>query len=257
MSPSAPLGRFVWYELLTTDPAAAKAFYPTFTGWATQAWGDDQSYTLWMNNGAPLAGLMALPDEVKATGAPPHWTGFVQTPDVDDSAEKAAAGGGTILRPPDDIPNVGRFAVIADPQGAVIALYTPSAEAPGHDGPPRPGEFSWHELATTDDGAALSFYSNLFGWEHQSSFDMGPGGVYRIYGQHGVPYGGIYRKPPEMPVPAWIYYILVPKADEAANTAAQNGGRVLHAPMEVPGGDRIAICQDPQGAVFAVHSKKQ
>jgi hypothetical protein len=249
-------GQFVWHELLTSDPDSAKGFYTKVTGWGTQAWGQDASYTLWMSGEMPVGGFMAMPPEVKETGAPPHWLSYIGTPDVDATCAQAKQLGGKVLKEPFDVPLVGRIAVLADPQGAVFCVYTPAGEEPGHDGPPRVGDFSWHELATTDPGGALSFYGALFGWRKTSEFDMGPDGVYQLYGLGEIPMGGIYRKPAHVPVCNWLPYAMVRSADAAASEAKSLGGKLLMEPMEVPGGDRVAVGTDPQGAVFAVHSRR-
>jgi predicted enzyme related to lactoylglutathione lyase len=249
-------GRFVWHELMTTDPKGAQAFYPAVTGWAAAPWGNDGKYSLWMNGEAPVGGCMALPGEVQAAGIPAHWLTYIGTPDLDRTCAEIKQLGGAIMREPETIPDVGRFAVVTDPQGGVFCLYTPASPRPGADQPPRVGDFSWHELATTNPAGALAFYGSLFGWEQTSEFDMGPMGTYHLYGIGGVPMGGIYPKPADVPVSNWLPYARVSSADGAADTIKSTGGRVLQGPVEVPGGDRIAVAMDPQGAVFAVHSSK-
>jgi predicted enzyme related to lactoylglutathione lyase len=250
-------GRFVWHELLTTDPAAAKAFYSAVIGWGTQPFDPEGTYTLWTAGEQPVGGVMAFPEEAKQGGAAhPAWLTYISTPDTDATAKRVVELGGKIRKAPDNIPNVGRFAVLTDPQGAYFCLYTPESPAP--DAQPTEGQFSWHELATTDHEAAFKFYTTLFPWVHTSTMDMGPSGPYVMYGvQADVPLGGMYNKPPETPVPNWLPYALVPDADAAAEKATKLGGTILVGPMEVPGGDRIAVAMDPQGAVFAVHSRKK
>jgi len=130
-----------------------------------------------------------------------------------------------------------------------------NGEAPGHDDPARLGEFSWNELATDDWQAAWAFYSGLFGWRKDDAMDMGEMGTYQIFNRGAHQLGGFFDKPAEMPAPAWIFYVRVADADEAAKKAEELGGRILNGPMDVPGGDRIAQLADPQGAVFAVHSR--
>lgn len=254
-SPETPRGRFVWYELLTTDPKAAQRFYAKIIGWGTQAWEQDPSYVFWMNGGRMIGAVMALPDEVKRMDVPPNWLAYVGTPDVDETARGAARLGGKVLKEPSDIPTVGRFAVLADPQGAVLCAFTALGEAPGHDGSPQLGEFSWRELATTDPEGAFRFYSELFAWEKTDAFDMGEMGLYQMYGRKGSTLGGIFRKPAEMPgPPAWLYYVKVKDVKPAAEQVKKLGGKVLNGPMEVPGGDWVVQCLDPQGAAFALHS---
>ncbi len=123
--------------------------------------------------------------------------------------------------------------------------------------PPKKGNFSWHELTTSDSVAAFDFYSKIFGWEKTSEFDMGaPMGIYQMYGQGGEPYGGMMTRTPEMPPPNWLCYIMVDDAKAAAERIKSGGGKVLVGPMQVPGesGDWVAIATDPQGAATAVHS---
>lgn len=248
----APTARspFVWHELMTSNPDAAAAFYGKVVGWKTTGWPQDPSYRTWMAGRVPVGGLMALPDQAKLAGSPPHWMSYIGVPDVDAAVRRAAGLGAQTLVAPRDIPGAGRFAVLADPQDAVFAVYTP----PPGDSIPGPDAFSWHELATTDYQAAWKFYQTMFGWEHTSSMDMGPLGIYFMFGVGGVPMGGIFNKPLEVPMPNWLPYILVKNADATGKAATRAGGRVINGPMEVPGGDRIVNFLDPQGAVIAAHS---
>jgi uncharacterized protein len=249
-------GRFVWHELLTTDTKAAGAFFSKIIGWKTQPWGTDGSYTLFVAGGRQLAGLMALPEDAKKMGAPPNWLTYIGTTDVDETARLAGSLGAKVLKAPEDIPGAGRFAVLMDPQGATFGIYK-SNQAPGADAVPAVGDFSWHELATTDAKAAFSFYQRLFGWEETSAMDMGAMGVYQMFGQskQGRTLGGLFNKPSQMPgPPAWLAYIKVPDARKSAEAIKKAGAKVINGPMEVPGGDWIAQGMDQQGAMFAVHS---
>ena len=137
----------------------------------------------------------------------------------------------------------------------MIAPCTPDNLGPEPEGMPPVGEFSWHELATTDPEAAFDFYHELFGWEKTSAMDMGPAGVYQMYGRHGATLGGIYKPTTDTP-PGWLHYARVADVNAAVETVRQKGGQVLNGPMEVPGGDLIANLLDPQGGAFAVHEKK-
>jgi predicted enzyme related to lactoylglutathione lyase len=254
MSDVTVRGRFLWHELQTKDTASAAGFFTKVAGWKTQPMEGNPAYTLFLAGGQPVAGLMLLPEEAKAMGAPPNWLTYVGTPDVDGTAKQAESLGAKILKAPADIPSVGRFAIVMDPQGAVFALYTPKQASP--DGAPGTGDFSWHELATTDWRAALTFYQRLFGWEETSSMDMGPEmGTYQMYGRKGQTLGGMYTKPKQMPGPAfWLPYIKVADARKTAATTTSLGGKLVNGPMQVPGGDWVATAMDLQGAVFAVHS---
>jgi hypothetical protein len=250
-------GRFYWYDLMTTDAEGAKSFYTKLIGWGTTSWnGAGQPYTMWTNGAIPIGGVMPIPAEARKAGTPPHWISYVLVSNVDETLALAKKRGGSVHVPGTDIPTVGRFAVFTDPQGAALAAFTPLEEQPG--GPPTPGTFSWHELATSDPEAAFSFYRELFGWEKAEAMDMGEMGIYQMYKRAGgdSPLGGIFKRPAEMPVNAWLYYAMVKDVNESVENVKKLGGQVLNGPMEVPGGDLIAQCLDPQGAAFALHSKK-
>jgi predicted enzyme related to lactoylglutathione lyase len=252
-------GQFVWHELLATDADAAVGFYEKAIGWRIMPWGQDPNYRLFAWKGVPMAGLMALPEEARQAGAPPHWLTYVAVPDVDATLSQAAGLGGRTVFGPMTIPTVGRVAGLADPQGAVIGVYRPEQAGMGSEELAL-GDFSWHELAAGDWKAAWEFYRALFGWERDSEFDMGPEmGTYWMFRRPGGSrtLGGMYNRPPEVPVAHWLPYVLVASADRTAELVARHGGRVLHGPMEVPGGsgDRIAMVMDPHGAAFAVHAR--
>jgi uncharacterized protein len=244
-------GRFIWHELVTTDPDAASEFYSTVLPWKTQDSGMP-SYTLWMAGKTRVGGLTGLPDGAEA-GSPPHWIVYVATPDVDATVAEAERLGGKVVKGPTDIPNMGRFAVLADPQGATFAVYTPPGPPPeGGSASPGPGEFNWHELATTDFAAALDFYVALFGWEKGPAHDMGSMGIYQIVSLGGAQIGGIYNLHAPSTPPHWLSYVGVVDCAKATAAAKAGGARVLNGPMEVPGGSWISMLMDPQGGAFAV-----
>lgn len=259
MSDDTLHGRFVWYELLTSDPGAATGFYTELIGWETAEWGEGENpYVMWTTDGTPegsIGGVIPLPEEAKKAGAPPHWLPYVGTSDIEATVSEAEKLGGKVMVALTEIPTVGRFAILSDPQGAVFSVFAPEGQAPGHEGPPGVGEVSWHELATTDHPAAFEFYQALFGWKKTESMDMGPMGIYQMYGRKEMTLGGMFNKSEDMPgPPAWLLYIMVESVDEAVERVPELGGKVLSGPMEVPGGGRIAQCMDPQGAAFALHS---
>jgi uncharacterized protein len=250
-----PRGRFVWYDLMTTEPSKAVEFYTKLAGWGTTEWEGPTKYTMWTNSSVPLGGVMQMPN---GASGPPHWLAYISSPDIDATVKQATDLGAKSLIPPTDIPTVGRYAVLHDPQGAAFAVFTGSSQTPGHDSEPQIGEFSWHELATHDQPAAFRFYEKLFGWEKTSAMDMGPAGVYQMYGRGGVPMGGMFNKTAEMPgSPSWLHYIRVDDVNRAVDVTKARGGKIVSGPMEVPGGDWIAQGIDPQGGMFAVHAKKK
>jgi predicted enzyme related to lactoylglutathione lyase len=249
-----PLGRFCWYELMTTGPDEAPDFYAAVTGWGTIPFdGAGEPYTMWTNGETPIGGIMRLPKEAIDAGAPPHWLPYVSTPDIAATKTKALDLGANVLAEI-DIPTVGTVAVMSDPQGAVFAAYEPEGDAPGHDGPGEVGEFSWHELYAEDADAAFAFYRDLFGWKETGTMDMGEQGLYRMFGTDTVTYGGMMKLPEPMPAPQWLLYARVPDIDAAAAAVEEAGGEVWNGPMEIPGGDFVAHCRDPQGTMFALHA---
>jgi predicted enzyme related to lactoylglutathione lyase len=252
-------GRFVWYELSTSDPAAAQRFYPAITGWGVQPVDVGATpYTMWTKGEAPVGGVWQLSSELASQGVPPNWLLYVGTDDVDETAAEATQLGATVVVPPTDIPGMGRFAVLTDPQGAAFAIYKSAQDMPEPEFNPQIGEASWHELTTSDHVAAFDFYSKLFGWEKQSEMDMGGGSMYLIFGRSGggPMLGGMWtwNRPEHTMPPNWMTYFKVADADQTAERIKQLGGQILNGPMDVPGGDRIAQAMDPQGAAFGVHS---
>ncbi len=250
MSNAEIRGRFVWHELMTTDTDAASDFYSDVVPWKAEDSGMP-SYSLWMSGKYRSGGLMALPEDQSAT--PPHWIIYIGTPDVDETVAAAEKLGGKVLKPASDIPNVGRFAVLSDPQGAAFAVFTP---APSSDDGMSPGgsvgDFTWHELATTDPGSAIDFYAELFGWTKGAAHDMGEMGVYQLVSHGGQDVGGIYKARDNSTPPSWLSYVRVDDAAKAADAAKSAGGRIINGPMEVPGGSWIVMMLDPQGGAFAV-----
>lgn len=253
MSASYDRGSFVWYDLMTTDPAAAQDFYKRVIGWQTQRFGDSH-YIMWVGSQGPMGGVMELPEEARKMGAPPHWIGNAMVDDVDRAVVRVRELGGQVLNPPSDIPTVGRFAVIADPQGAILSLFTPAGSMAAMERR-KHGYVWWNELATSDHKASFRFYSEILGWKQISTFDMGEMGEYLLYGKGETTLGGMFTLPSAMGRPAsWIYYIHVDDLDQAIERATSAGAKLVNGPMSVPDGDRIAQLMDPQGAFFALHA---
>jgi predicted enzyme related to lactoylglutathione lyase len=246
---SANKGRFVWYEHLAGDVPASISYYSEVVGWKPQPFGEGTGYTMWVGSQGPLGGVMALPPG----GAGPHWMAHVQVDDVDATAGSALRLGGKVHHPPTDIPDVGRFAVLADPQGATLSVFQPRTAEELHD-PSKDGEFCWNELVTSDGAAALRFYSALLGWKSLEEMDMGPMGTYRVFGLGDTRIGGMMNLPGGAPArPSWLYYVSTSDLEAAVDRATRRGGKLLNGPMDIPGGGRIAQLADPQGAAFALH----
>jgi uncharacterized protein len=249
-------GRFVWYELVTTDIEAAKVFYGKVIGWGTQDTSmPGLAYTLFTAGEVPIGDLIELPENAR-NAAGPHWLGYVAVDDVDAAAERIKQLGGAVQVPPTDLPDICRFAVVADPQMATLALIKgvrprqePSAE------PDKAGHVGWHELLAADWEKAFAFYAELFGWQRAESH-VGPVGTYQQFSAGRTTIGGIFTKPGSLPFPLWLYYLSVPDIEAAAKAVEAAGGQILDGPTCVPGGAWIAHCMDPQGAAFALLDRR-
>jgi uncharacterized protein len=248
-------GCFVWYELTTTDAEAAKAFYTDVVGWGMRdASMPGTAYTLFTAGEVAVAGLTGLPAEARKMGAQPRWTGYVGVGDVDDTTDQLRRLGGTVYVPPTDVPDVSRFSIVADPQAATLALVrwlNPDEQQPA--APSLPGHVGWHELSAVDWEQAFAFYGELFGWQKVDA-DFGGIGTYLIFSAGGHSIGGMFTKPPTVPMPFWLYYFNVGDIDAAAKRVKAGGGRILEGPLEARGGNRIVRCADPQGAMFALRA---
>ena len=255
-------GDFVWHELRTTDAKAATDFYTHVVGWKAMDSGDPGGipYTLLSVGGLNTAGLMELTPEMQQGGMRPAWVGFIGVNDVDAYAKRVEEAGGKLQCAPMDIPGIGRFASAEDPQGATFLVfkggldYTPPRPAAGS-----PGTVGWNELSANDGEAAWPFYSGLFGWHEESTMDMGPMGIYRIFDNGGPRVGGMMTRDPKGgPVPFWLFYFSVGDIDAAVTRIQDKKGQICMGPHEVPGGQWIVVGSDPQGAMFAlVGSRKQ
>jgi predicted enzyme related to lactoylglutathione lyase len=252
---------FVWHELRTTDVKGAEEFYTHVVGWQAKSSGDPGGvpYTLLSVGDLSTAGLIQLTPQMLAGGMKPAWVGFVGVNDVDTYAKRVEKAGGKLHCPPQDIPTVGRFASVEDPQGATFLLFKGSLDY----APPRPpagalGTVGWNELSANDEQSAWPFYSDLFGWAVDSTMDMGPNGTYRIFNNGGAPVGAMMtRDPSKSAAPFWLYYFNVEDIDAAASRIGEKNGQVLMGPHQVPGNLWIILGLDPQGAMFAVVGPKK
>lgn len=251
-------GRFLWHELHTKDIAKATAFYSAVTGWTVTTASPTPGmppYTMLVNGSMPVAGVWQYPPEELAKGATTCWVPYFGTDDVDATFNEAVSLGAKGMMPPTDIPTVGRIAVLTDPQNIMLGLLAPAMPIGAEEGP-KMGEFSWHDLASTNPDATFGFYSQLFGWKKTEAADMGKDGIYQMFGRDRFTYGGVFKMQPEQSPPNWMSYIQVPDLTHAMETVRAKGGSIILGPHEVPGGDRIALCLDDQGVRFALHGKK-
>ena len=250
-------GQFVWYELLTNDVDAAKTFYANVVGWGTEDVSmPGMTYILLTVAGASVAGLGGLPEEAGKMGLTPRWIGYVGVDDVDATAKRLEQIGGKVHVPPQNIGDISRFAVVADPQMARLALLQwlkPRREMAA--APRAAGRIGWHELFVADCEKALAFYGELFRWQ-KGIAAAGVMGTYQLFSAAGKTIGGILTKPPSIPAPAWLHYFNVGDVDAAIDRVKSGGGQILNGPTEAPDGSWVVQCTDPQGALFALIGKR-
>jgi predicted enzyme related to lactoylglutathione lyase len=251
-------GRFAWYELMTTDMAAAKAFYTEVMGWnAWEASAPGTPYTLFGTGQGMVGGLMGLPEDARRTGVRPAWIGYVGVNDVDAAAHRVERLGGVVHVRPTNVATISRFSVFTDPQSARLALFKwlgPAQEQPAEPG--APGHVGWRELLAADWEQALAFYSELFGWQ-KADADIDDAGTYQLFSAGDEIIGGMVTKPETIPAPFWLFYFNASDIDAAVQRIKARGGRILDGPLDVPGGSCIVRCEDPQGAVFALEGTRR
>jgi uncharacterized protein len=236
------VGKFVWHEQVSSDPGQAKDFYTELFGWDTELFKPGEMDYAMINSGGQNHGGFGKAQE----GAPPpHWLGHVQVEDVDKTVEKAKSAGGKLAAGPFDMGEVGKFAIIGDPQGAFVSVYQPEGE-----GDVAEGVFVWDELGTTDVDGAERFYGEVFGWTAQ---DMGADyGGYRIFHIGETRIGGLMAVPdPSLPA-GWQPYVAVEDVDATVAKASELGAAALMEAMDIPAVGRIAVIRDRQGAAFGV-----
>ncbi len=255
-------GAFIWYELVTDDPAGAKSFYDEVVGWSVQADGSampsgSEYRMIGRSDGGAAGGVLTISEDMKQHGAKPGWLGYIHSPDVDADVAAIVAAGGQVHMPPTDLP-VGRIAMVSDPQGAVLYLMDP---VPPSDQPDaksdvsdyaKPEHVRWNELWTSDPEAAIPLYTGLFGWKQDGDMDMGPMGKYRFLYHDGGMIGAVGQAQDGGDGSRWDFYIGVDDIDRAARAVEARGGRLTGPIEQIPGGDYSVRVRDPQGAGFGL-----
>lgn len=243
-------GKFVWFELMTNDVEKAKAFYSELLGWKIE--GVDMggfTYHMVKNGERGVGGMMALQEKDKM---PSSWMSYVSVPDVDAYAKKVTDADGKVLVPAQDIPKVGRFSVVVDPQGAAFSLFKSASDnGDGDDKPAGTGDFCWNELWTSDDKAAVKFYKDTFGYT-LDEMDMGPMGTYYMLKTGETARGGMMKSPVPGVPPNWLPYIGVTDVDGTVDRAKRLGAQITAPPADIPNMGRFAVLTDPTGASIAL-----
>ncbi len=253
--------RFFWHDLMTKDVEKAKAFYGELFGWSFKAEKGPNPYTHIMIGEHGVGGLMSLNALEGGAHIPPHWLGYVSVDDVDATLKAATQNGGKVVSPKEEMPDVGTWAVVSDPQGGVVApmVYRgKDSGKPESTAMPAPGMFCWDELSAKDPGAAAKYYAQVFGWV-DTAMEMPGWGTYHLLKRPGVKdakgmdlsAAGV-TKLQGGPQPYWLSYIAVADCDASVTRATKLGAKALAPAMSVEGVGRFAVFMDPQQAVFAI-----
>lgn len=253
MSDANQNGRFVWRDLMTSDPEKSEAFYTNLFGWTInpQEMGELGTYRMLRNGEKDFGGVYPMDS---SDGRPSHWLSYIATPSVDDTVAKASGLGSTVVVQPTDIPGVGRFAVAIDPQGAPFSPFTDTS---GSDNPPDGkipgvGEVAWNELMSKDAQASKSYYAQLFGYTLE---EQTMGQPYTILKRGDIMEAGLMQAPDDAPGSRWTIYFQVANIDDSLAKLEQLGGQNLSGIIPVPMG-RVAMVSDPVGAMFGLFESK-
>ena len=257
----SPQGSFIWYELMTTDAAAAKRFYDPVVGWSvgTDQVAPDVNYRMInRSDGGMAGGILELTQEMQNGGARPMWLGYLHTADVDAKVDEIKADGGQVMMAPWDQPGVGRLAMVTGPEGAQFYLMDPIPPEGKPDAVSdvfsvdQPQHVRWNELWSDDPARSIDFYKRLFGWAQEGDMDMGAMGKYQFLQRAGVNIGAVMPTMPDMPQSMWNFYIGVDDIDRATEAVRSGGGQIVNGPQEIPGGEYAVNAVDPQGALFGL-----
>jgi predicted enzyme related to lactoylglutathione lyase len=260
-------GGYIWYELMTPDPAGAKRFYDAVvSGWnmASESVAPGIDYRMIQRSDGKMAGgVLTLTDEMRQGGARPIWIGYIHSTDVDAAVEAIKADGGQVIMQPWDQPGVGRLAMVTGPEGAPFYLMDP---IPPEGDPNAKSDvfavndaehFRWNELFSSDPARSIDFFKRNFGWDQEGEMDMGSMGKYQFLQHDGVGIGAVMKTPPNVPRSIWNHYIGVTDIDRAAKAVNDGGGQILQGPMEIPGGEYSLNALDPYGATFGLVGRRK
>lgn len=243
---------FVWFDLMTTNVPTAKAFYAKLFGWKgvvieTSATG---TYEILSNQGTQFGGLVALGE---GQGARSCWMPYLSHDNLDALGERVTAAGGKVRIPPMDIPFVGRFATLEDPQGAQLSALSMLPDVPYHPAEPELGLVCWNELVTPDPEGAAAFYTGVFGWNATPGV---PSPNYWVFNHDKPSASGMIPAPAESERPHWLPYFQVEHLDVSFARGRDLGAAVLMPPTDIPQMGRYAILADPTGAHLALYESR-
>ena len=240
-------GKFVWFEHVSSDIAAARAFYERLFGWNTEmmAMPGGIAYAMIHNGEAGIGGYAQA-----RAGAPTQWLSYLSVDDVDSSYKAAIAAGAKSVVAPMDVGPVGRMATVADPTGGTFALWRGNQGDPPDVETTPVGGWIWNELTTQDEKTALAFYEKVFAFDHDEM--AMPDTIYYVLKASGKGRAGLMKAADASVPTMWTPYVCVDDADATTARAKELGAMVIVPPSDIPDVGRFAVIGDPQGAAFAV-----
>ncbi len=246
-------GTFSWTDLNTTDPDAAKVFYTGLFGWNydDNPIEDEIAYSMAEIGGLYVGAITLQPRQQREAGAPPAWNSYITVEDADATLARAKELGATVHADAFDVTEAGRMGVAQDPQGAYFLIWQPNQHL-GARLVNAPGALAWNELGSPDLDGSAKFYGELFGWsttpmEHADP----PYLVVKNAADHSN--GGIRPAMPPGTPPFWLVYFATEDIDASLTQVSELGGNVLTGSTDI-GIAKVAVVQDPQGAVFALYA---
>lgn len=243
------VGKFVWRDLMTDDPALVKPFYAALFGWEyVERNAQGRPYTL-VRSGGQFIGGIAKADRRVADQPNSQWLSFLSVADVDQAVQQTRAAGGSVLLAAFDLPKIGRAAIVLDPQGAPLGLIRASFGDPADTPRPVLNNFLWTEELVPDPRAAANFYSRLAGFVVVTEVD---GDRPFLLLRKERDRAAIMRTPIDGMQPRWLVSVMVSDPVASARRAKQLGAKVIVAPHPDVRNGTIALIADPSGALIAL-----
>lgn len=230
---------------MSPKPEQSERFYGELFAWKINSvpYGPG-TYRLVYAGEKQIAGIMHF----DKAGIPPHWVSYVTVDDVDATAAKAKAAGGTIANPPMDIPNVGRFAVLLDPDNAPTVAFKSANPEPDSNAQPALGEFVWEQLNSPAPEKSIAFYTQVYGWTSRPQ--EGDPRMF-VLASGGTDVCTIMQAPPGVPA-HWLTYVVVEKLKDANERCKRLGGKVMVEEIPVPKFGALSVVQDELGAMIGL-----
>lgn len=242
-------GKFVWHDLVTPDPDAARKFYGAMFGWEFKDAGDKaKHYAVVSLGGRPIAGIVDSRG-AKAQKAGSQWVGSISVRDVDAAVSSVKAHGGNVLWGPKSMGPRGPVALVADPEHAPFTVMR-APEGDPADESPAVNDWLWNEMWTRQPDSAASFYGRLA--DYKATVTDNPNRKYYVLAAAGRPRAGIAELKATDAHPTWLAYVRVADLAASVSHAEALGAKVLIAPSPDIRNGTVALLADPTGAMIAL-----